>query len=497
MAFTDQHDQGEAVNASEYLKAQPEEQRIAGALSKIGEMLLASGRKIVVLDDDPTGVQSVHDVPVLTSWAPEDLQWAFTQQSPTFFILTNSRSLPENEAEAMNREIADALSQTAAKTDTEFVITSRSDSTLRGHYPAETDALREALKEARGQDIDGLILCPCFFEAGRFTIDDVHWVQQDEQFVPAGATEFASDHSFGYSSSNLREWVCEKTKGEIQSSDVVSIELADIRQGGPDRVSGLLQGLGGGKPVIVNAVSYSDLEIFILGLLEAEGAGKHFLYRTGPSFVRVRGGITEASALSPAELYGKRPRRGHGLVLVGSYVPTTTKQLEEALSLEGITAIELSVKRLLDPNEQRTEIDRVVSEANEALTSSEVIVYTSRELVTADDMPNSVKDSKMTNLGIGGLVSDALVETMKRIDRSLALSFVVAKGGITSSDVGTQGLGVRRAEVAGPLLPPGIVPVWILSEDNDFLGLPYVIFPGNVGGSDSLAQAIKVLREEA
>jgi uncharacterized protein YgbK (DUF1537 family) len=134
-------------------------------------------------------------------------------------------------------------------------------------------------------------------------------------------------------------------------------------------------------------------------------------------------------------------------------------------------------------------LGRVVEEVNGSLASSEVAVYTSRELVTAGG-------AGLSNFEIGASVSGALVEVMRRVDRALPLSFVVAKGGITSSDVATKGLEVRRAEVAGPLLPPAIVPVWILPEENDFPGLPYVIFPGNVGGPGSLAQAIEILRGE-
>ena len=154
--------------------------------------------------------------------------------------------------------------------------------------------------------------------------------------------------------------------------------------------------------------------------------------------------------------------------------------------------MEMSVPRLLDPGERDDELGRVVEEVNGALASSEVIVYTSRELVTAGD----ARRAGLTNFEIGASVSGALVEVMRRVDRALPLSFVVAKGGITSSDIATKGLEVRRAEVAGPLLPPGIVPVWILPNENDFPGLPYVIFPGNVGGPESLAQAIEVLRGE-
>jgi len=485
----------EPVDAAAYLGGQPPGLSEGAFLAEIGRRVAAGGRKIVVLDDDPTGVQSVHDVPVLADWSVEELRWGLSQPSPTFFVLTNSRSLPESRAVEMNREIVRSLVEAAEEVGADFVLTSRSDSTLRGHYPAETDALAGALGELRGEEVDGLILCPCFFEAGRITVDDVHWVRQADRLVPAGLTEFASDHSFGYSASDLPGWVAEKTGGRTPASAVISVGLADIREGGPGRVSELLGGVDGGRPVVVNAENYGDLEVFVLGLLDAEGRGKRFIYRTGPSFVRARGGITPPTVLGPSELYRGGKRRGHGLVLVGSYVPTTTKQLEEALRLEGVEAVELSVRRLLDPAAREPEIERVVSEANRVLRSREAVVYTSRELLTAETLSGG--DPGRSDLDIGAVVSDALVEVVGRIDRSLELSFVIAKGGITSSEVGTRGLGVRRAEVAGPLLPPGIVPVWILPDDNDFPGLPYVIFPGNVGGPDSLARAIEILREAA
>jgi uncharacterized protein YgbK (DUF1537 family) len=478
------------MDEREYLASQPSTRTVEGALEEIQRRVVESGRSVVVLDDDPTGVQSVHGVPVLTTWAVEDLRWALEQTSPTFYILTNSRSFPEQEAVALNREIVRNLLE-AAGSGTDFDVVSRSDSTLRGHYPAETDALAEVLEEGeRGPD--GLIICPAFFEAGRITVDDVHWVRQDGELIPAGQTEFASDHSFGYRSSDLKAWVEEKTGGRLKAQEVLSAGLADLREGGPERVASILKEASGGRPVVVNAASYADLEVFVLGLLAAETEGKRFLYRTGPSFVRARGGITEPKILGPEDLYRKRPKEGHGLVLVGSYVPTTTRQLEAALALDGVRSVEMSVPRLLEPGSREDELGRVVEEVNGSLASSEVVVYTSRELVTA----SAGESAGLTNFEIGAAVSGALVEAMRRVDRSLPLSFVVAKGGITSSDIATKGLKVRRAEVAGPLLPPGIVPVWILPEENDFPGLPYVIFPGNVGGPDSLARAIEVLRGE-
>ncbi|CAN5302546.1 four-carbon acid sugar kinase family protein [soil metagenome] len=480
----------ETVDAAGYLGAQPTGSSEGELLPEIRERVAADGRRIVVLDDDPTGVQSVHDVPVLAHWSVQELRWALSQESPTFFILTNSRAVPEDRAVEMNREICRSLVEAAEDTGTGFALTSRSDSTLRGHYPAETDALAGVLSEARGGSIDGVILCPCFFEAGRITIDDIHWVRQGDYLVPVGLTEFASDHSFGFASSDLKEWVAEKTGGRVSASDVVSISLPDIREGGPARVAEKLAQVDGGRPVVVNAEHYGDLEVFVLGLLDAEAAGKSFIYRTGPSFVRARGGITAPSVLEPGNLWGDGRRSGHGLVLVGSYVPTTTEQLRQALELDGVEAIELSVPRMLDPDSWETEVERVSSKVNQALRSREVVVYTSRDLVTAD----TLGEGGRSNLDVGSAVSDALVEVVRRLDRTLDLSFVIAKGGITSSVVGTEGLGVRRAQVAGPLLPPGIVPVWILPEDNEFPGLPYVIFPGNVGGPGSLAQAIEKLR---
>jgi uncharacterized protein YgbK (DUF1537 family) len=470
------------VEAREYLASQPPELRVPDALERIRRKISESGRRLAVLDDDPTGTQTVHGVPVLTTWSVEDLRWALEQPSSTFYILTNSRSFPEEEAAGMNREISANLASAAERTGEDFAIVSRSDSTLRGYYEAETEALRRDL----GVDFDGIVLCPCYIEAGRLTVDDIHWVRQAERLVPAGETEFAGDASFGYSSSNLAAWVEEKTAGRTKASEVASVGLADIREGGPGRVAEVLLGVRSGRPVVVNAASYADLEVFVLGLLDAEKRGRCFLYRTGPSFVRVRGGISEKGPLSAEELYSHRPRRGHGLVLVGSHVEMTTRQLEYALALSGVRAVELSVPRLLDTGARDGELDRVASEVNLGLAEAEVVVYTSREVVHGG--------AGRTGLDVGVSVSDALVEVVRRVDRKLPPAFVVAKGGITSSDVGTRGLGVRRAEVAGQVLP-GIISVWILPEDSAFPGLPYVIFAGNVGEEDSLARVIEILRE--
>jgi uncharacterized protein YgbK (DUF1537 family) len=471
-------DTGSMAPAEEYLSAQPPPLRIPDATARIRRRV-ERGARLAVLDDDPTGTQTVHNVPVLTAWSTEDLNWAL--RHPVFYVLTNSRSFPEAEAAAMNREIASRLADAAAENGTDLAVVSRSDSTLRGHFPAEPDALCEALED-QGRDVDGIILCPCFFEAGRLTVDDVQWVRRGDELVPAAKTEFAADASFSYTESNLKAWVEEKTGGRVTAGEVASVGLEDIRLGGPERVAEVLMETRNGQPVVVNAAEYADLELFVLGLLEAEAAGRRFVYRTGPSFVRARAGIEGRPPVSAEELFRLRPSRGHGLVLVGSHVEMTTRQLEVALALDGVWGIELSVPRLLDDAEYGMEVQRVSEEAGRALASSEVVVYTSRELVRTDEL---------SPLEVGRRVSEGLVEMARRIEAEPAS--VVAKGGITSSDIATKALGARRAEVAGQMLP-GIVPAWRLPEGSRYPGMPYVVFPGNVGGPDALARVLEILR---
>jgi uncharacterized protein YgbK (DUF1537 family) len=150
---------------------------VPDALEEIREQVAESGRRLIVLDDDPTGTQTVHDVPVLTAWTYSDLRWALEQPNPGVHVMTNSRSLDEAEAVALNTRIGRRLRRAAADCGKDFALVSRSDSTLRGHYPAKTDALEREL----GLNFDGVILCPCFFEVGRLTVNNVQWVRHEQR----------------------------------------------------------------------------------------------------------------------------------------------------------------------------------------------------------------------------------------------------------------------------------------------------------------------------
>jgi len=447
---------------------------------EIQQEIRSSGRKVVVLDDDPTGTQTVHSIPVLTVWNREALETELLNHSPVFYILTNSRSLPLEEAQRLNREIGRSLSDAARETGRDYVVVSRSDSTLRGHFPGEVEALADSL----GGDFDGWIINPFFLEGGRYTIDDVHYVEEGGSLTPAGQTEFARDRVFGYRSSNLREWVEEKTGGRLSSKEVVSITMEDLRKGGPGLVARKLKTLKKKAQCVVNAASYRDMEVFVRGLLAAEAQGKRFLYRTAASFVQVRGGIEPRPLLSQNEI-APSPSGG-GLILVGSHVPRTTSQLEAVLAIPNVVGLEVKVEFILSRDSIASELTRIARLVESALnTGKDAVVYTSRKLHTAADSQG--------NLLIGRRVSDGLITLLRML--SGKPRYLLAKGGITASDVATKGLNVRRAMVLGQILPG--VPVWRLGEECRHPGLAYIVFPGNVGNSEAVADVVKMLRYTA
>ncbi|MEK7759488.1 MAG: four-carbon acid sugar kinase family protein, partial [Pseudomonadota bacterium] len=164
--------------------------------------------KIIVLDDDPTGSQTVHGCLLLTRWDIATLKEALADRAPLFFILTNTRGMSAERASAVTREVCRNLKQALAGADIHPVFVSRSDSTLRGHYQVETDVMAEELGP-----FDAHFLVPAFFEGGRFTRDSVHYLRTGGKAIPVHETEFARDSVFGYRHSYLPDYVEEKTRG--------------------------------------------------------------------------------------------------------------------------------------------------------------------------------------------------------------------------------------------------------------------------------------------
>lgn len=460
---------------------------IDDARLKIREANLASGTRVIFLDDDPTGSQSVQGVPVLTRWTPDDLRWAFAQPSSGFFILTNTRGLNDSEAASTMREVAAVIDRVAVDLDVRYSLVTRSDSTLRGHYPLETDVLLE-MGEQEGQPYDALLIAPAYIAAGRVTASDVHYVQEGHALVPVGQTSYARDATFGFHSSDIREYVEEKTDGRIAAEDVRSLSLEDIRVGGPERVRDIILSCSGAVPVIINALDDSDLDVVTLGLLSAEQSGARVLCRTGPSFVASRLGMAGREPLSHAEIFADGERLGNGLVVVGSHVELTSRQVTCLTDrLPEIATVELDVPRLLDPLQAEAEVERCSVAITAALRRTDALLMSSRHQITGD--------SGHSSLVIAQTVSRALVDLTRQTVQDVPLKWVLAKGGITSSDIATEGLGIRRALVAGQLFD-GIVSVWLNDGEGErgLEGLPYVVFAGNVGDEGTLADAVSILR---
>jgi uncharacterized protein YgbK (DUF1537 family) len=442
------------------------------ARRRIRQRVRASGTTIVVIDDDPTGTQTVHDVPVFFTWSRRALAPAFREEEPLLFISTNSRSLDARTAGITARRVGRSSVSAARRAGRGITLISRSDSTLRGHYPREVTELARGL----GAAPDATLLVPAFFEGGRYTAGDVHLVSQEGRLVPAGDTEFARDPVFGFRNSDLRLWVEEKTAGAVKSESVLSVTMEMIRTGGPDEVARFLAAAPRGATIIVNACADEDLEVVVLGMLDAEEAGRKFLCRTAASFVKVRAGIEDRPLLSAAEMGAGS---GPVLVVVGSYVRKTTRQLDALLSGGGIEGIEFDVEATRARGSCSRVIDETARRASACMRGGRsAVIYTTRAVHEGADF-----------LGFGAGVMGALCAVVRRLEAAPAA--VVAKGGITSLEIARAGLGAHDARVAGQVLPG--VPVWRLGTGCRMPGLPYVVFPGNVGDEGSLREVLRRL----
>jgi uncharacterized protein YgbK (DUF1537 family) len=407
---------------------------------------------------------------VIAEWTDAEIDWAFENSSTAFVVLTNSRSFSESEATDMNAELGERLARRAQALAFDVRCVSRSDSTLRGHFPAEVDALIGGLTRA-GQHIDGVLLCPAFLQAGRVTIDDTHYLRTDGRLVPVAETEFAQDVTFGYTSSDLREWA--RARGSDPRS-IDSLSLSTLRDGGAEAVAAQLLS-NKAKLTVANAECESDLDALVSGLSLAEARGLRLVYRTGPSFLGARTGQPPLVPLTAAQICRAE---GPGLLVVGSHTSLTTRQLERARSAHSIEMVELQVDRLAEPEAHISEcVDALIA----ALERGDAGIMTSRDLLRA---PAGVDD-----IDIGRRVTRALLSVLSQIPQGQPLGWIIAKGGITSSVVATEALRAHRARVLGQIFP-GLVSVWRLDETSDRPGIPYVVFPGNVGDDDSLAVTI-------
>ncbi len=449
----------------------------------LNKEIAANHKKIVVLDDDPTGVQTVHDISVYTNWEKKSIRQGFEEENNLFYVLTNSRGFTEEQTTKAHREIAAIVDEVAKECGKEYIFISRSDSTLRGHYPLETELLRESYEKNTGKTIDGEILCPFFKEGGRFTVGNVHYVRYDEELVPASETEFAKDKTFGYSTAVMPEYVEEKTKGAYKASEVTCISLEDIHNADIDKIEEQLMAVKDFHKIIVNAIDYADVKVFCIALYRAMAKGKVFMFRTAAAIVKVMGGVSSQPLLTREQMVVNETENG-GIIVVGSHTDKTTKQVECLKGLDDIAFIELDATLVRDDAAFEAEVKRCLEKEEECIKAGKTVCcYTTRALITADT------GDKEDELRLSVKISEAVQSLVGRL--KVTPSFVIAKGGITSSDVGTKALAVRKANVLGQIRPG--IPVWQTGAESKFPMTPYVIFPGNVGEITTLKEAVEVL----
>lgn len=388
---------------------------------------------MVVLDDDPTGIQTVHGCLLITQWDEDSVRKGFADAEPFFYILTNTRAMTREDAEQVTHEAMEMVIKVNQDYGYRLIVVSRSDSCLRGHFPLETDVMRSCLL-SHGYDVmEKTPFCPAFIEAGRVTIDGVHYMRDGERLIPVSETEFARDNVFAYHTSVLRDYIQEKGAN-------------------PDDY------------IIVNAQGYDELRAFADTVL-SDGIAEHVVIRSSSSLPKAISGIADIPLLDRSIL----KHEGVGCFMVGSHVKKTTQQLEHLLQQEGTCAIEVDVQRILDdaPLLMSETLDTIRQVVDMGLTP---IVYTSRQEIRLDDANQRQH--------LGQQVSDFLVDIVYRLPFTPA--YLVGKGGITSHDILTKGLGIKSARVLGQII--NSVPC-VMAEK-----FPYIIFPGNVGNEQSLSE---------
>ncbi len=419
--------------------------------------------KIIVLDDDPTGSQTVHGCLLLMKWDMDTLALALDDESPLFFILTNTRSMPTDRAAAVTREVASNLSHLLHRSRRPWLLVSRSDSTLRGHYPVETEVLNGILGP-----FDAHYLVPAFFESGRITRNGTHYLVRYGREIPVHETEYARDSVFGFSTAYLPGYVQEKTGGRIHARDVhlFPATLPDFK------ALARLRGLRDNTCCVVDAVCQEDLDRFVRLVRVVLAEGKRFLFRSSASLLTSLAALPDQPVLAE-EMHTFVPGSRPGLIVVGSHVPMSTRQLDTLCKTRDVACAEIDTTALPDASGS---VERdLLTRLKEAHTAGrDLVLFTSRK--------EREFSTPSARLAFGHAISNLI----SRVVRSApdTIGFIIAKGGITSNEILADGLSLTCVRSVGQI-HSGCTVV-LTPPDHRFGTIPIVIFPGNVGEERSL-----------
>ncbi|MDB4651085.1 four-carbon acid sugar kinase family protein [Synechococcus sp. AH-551-E05] len=440
--------------------------------------------KVVVIDDDPTGSQTVHGCPLLLRWDVEALRRGLRHRSPLLFVLADTRSLTPDAAAQRNREIIKNL-ETALTEEgldrSEIQLVSRGDSTLRGHGVLEPAVLEDCFGP-----FAATLHVPAFLEGGRTTVNGVHLLHGE----PVHTTPFAKDRLFGFSTSDLPNWLEEKSAGAIRAADVVNVSTDDLDQastGGMPQLIQRLAALQGNAAVVVDAEHQPQLAALASAVLALKGK-RRFLFRSAASVVKALADPgpqpLDSDGLARLRRCGPNGEELPGLVMVGSHVPLADQQLMRLLLDPRCVGLELPVRRIArvlaggTPDLLLADLEREWCEQLQALFQSgrTPVLFTSRGEI------------RLASASEGRLLSQSLARLMGRLAQAVApgLGYLISKGGITTQTLLADGLGLEAVQLEGQLMPG-------LSVVRPSVGvaqaLPIVTFPGNLGTDSSLFEA--------
>ena len=477
---------------------------------------------IVVIDDDPTGSQTVHSCPLLLRWDVDTLRRGLRHPSPLLFVLANTRALPPDAAAARNREIVAALQhalQLEGLHPSDLVLVSRGDSTLRGHGVLEPQVLAQALGDRFGP-VHATLHVPAFLPGGRTTVDGVH--RLDGQ--PVHTTAFARDGSFGFSTSHLDAWLEEKSAGASPAASVLRLKGDQLSRAAAARRANTaaasqpfqalvawLKALEGNQPVVVDAEHQEQLDALGAAVCALQSQ-RRFLFRSAASLINglVDGG-GQPLGPQPLEAEGlaalrRRDPAGHalpGLVLVGSHVPLADQQLELLLKNPHCVGIELPVAliaRVLEGGTPDLLLNDLMREWRERLQQvladgHTPVLFTSRGELRFGRGAHA--DRRRLAFGMD------LARCSARLVAACAsqLGYLISKGGITTGTLLAEGLALQAVQLEGQLLP-GLSLVRPLLCDGSAVdpaplagvaGLPIITFPGNLGDATTLADAWRLM----
>ena len=448
--------------------------------------------KIIIIDDDPTGSQTVNDCKLMIKWDYETLLEGLKGSSNLLFILANTRSLNENDLKIRLKEICFSLNEimnNSLFSEEEFVIISRGDSTLRGHNFLEPYIINDFLGP-----FDATFYIPAFIEGNRTTVNGNHFVNN----IPIHKTIFSKDKIFGFNTSNIKELILEQSNHQLNFNDIQNLYIKDfsiLESNQKNKLYSYIENLKDNKKVILDIVDYSQLDEFskiIKSLLNK----KKFLFRSAASFISALSNIKDNQK---DHIYFSQLRRKNnndqimkGLIVVGSSVELTTLQLNKVLAISLCKPIEINVLKLYEYFKNESGLYQINYQKKLILNSIRInlsqeyipVLFTSREIVSPRDNNDLIPFQHFLSVFIAEIVSDIQNE----------VGYMISKGGMTTNTIISQGLKADSVYLEGQILPGiSLVTFNLLKQKGK---LPIVTFPGNMGNDMSLVKALEILENK-